>query len=100
MKKIDKLLKLIKENPYLPIVPMVDGEIAGDDYSYYVGKWGDSCIDEYFIELGHIFFKSDDDMYEVLEYIEDDIPESDEECRKLYENLPWKKAIIVYIRRP
>ena len=33
--KFTELLKLIKENPDLPVLPMVDGEIcAGDDYGY------------------------------------------------------------------
>ena len=25
------------------------------------------------------------------------LPESEEDCRKFYDNLPWTKAIIVYI---
>ena len=33
------LLQLIKDNPDLPIIPMVDAEIAGDDNGYYMGLW-------------------------------------------------------------
>ena len=31
-----KLLNLMKSNPKLPVVPLVDGEIAGDDCGYWV----------------------------------------------------------------
>ena len=34
--KIKELLKHIQENPDLPIVPMVDGEIVGSDE---YGRW-------------------------------------------------------------
>lgn len=30
--RLDELFKLIKENPDLPILPMVDSEIVADDY--------------------------------------------------------------------
>ena len=46
--KITELLRLIKENPDLPILPMVDGEIcAGDDYGYWSGSWGTARVDEF-----------------------------------------------------
>lgn len=48
--KITELLRLIKENPDLPILPMVDGEIcAGDDYGYWSGSWGTARVDEFLI---------------------------------------------------
>lgn len=47
-------------------------------------------------------FKSDDDVFDVLEkYLSDEefekLPESESECRKYYNALPWEKAIIVSI---
>lgn len=33
---MEKLLDLIKRNPELKIVPMVDGELGGDEYAYLV----------------------------------------------------------------
>ncbi len=46
MSNIDKLLDLIKDNPELPVIPMVDGEIPGDDCGYWIADWGLSRIDE------------------------------------------------------
>ena len=38
---IGKLLDLIKQNPELPILPMVDSEIVADDYcAYWAASWG------------------------------------------------------------
>ena len=34
----EELFRLMQENPDLPVVPMVDGEIVGDDSGYWVGK--------------------------------------------------------------
>ena len=43
MSKAENLLQLIKENPDLPIVPMVDQEIVADDCcTWWIGKWGKS----------------------------------------------------------
>ncbi len=35
---VKKLLELVKANPDLPIVPMVDAEICGDDYGTYMER--------------------------------------------------------------
>lgn len=103
--KITELLRLIKENPDLPILPMVDGEIcAGDDYGYWNGSWGTARVDEFLISKhnGSIHFKSDDDVFDVLERNLTDeefekLPETESECRPYFDALPWKKAIIVFI---
>ncbi len=47
-------------------------------------------------------FKSDDDVFEVLErFLPEEefeaLPEKESECRPFYDALPWVKAIIVYI---
>lgn len=108
---IQNLLKLIQENPELPIVAMVDGEVVGgDEYGYWVGKFGKARVDEYLMprdgrEDDGIYFKSDDDVYDVLErYLPEEeweaLPESVDECRPRYDALPWVKAIIVYIELP
>lgn len=102
--ELGKLLNLMKSNPKLPVVPLVDGEIAGDDCGYWVGKWRHSNIDEYLSceRYDYLAFKSDDDVFDVLEkYLSDEdfekLPEDESECRKVYDSLPWTKAIIVYI---
>lgn len=103
----EELFRLIKENPELPIVPMVDAEIVADDCGYWIGAWGRAEVDEYFISerAERVFYKSDDDVFDVLErHLSDEefeaLPESEEECRPYYDKLPWIKAIIVYINLP
>ena len=100
----DELFRLMMENPDLPVVPMVDGEIVGDDSGYWVGKWGHPSVDEFLLceRYDYMAFKSWDDVFDVLEkYLSDEdfekLPEDESECRKVYESLPWTKAIIVYI---
>lgn len=104
MNYTQELLHLIKQYPDLPIVPMVAGDIAADGDGYWAGVWGQAVIDEYLLadRYERILFKSEYDMYEVLDLSlpkeEYDLIIGDEaECKKVYERLPWKKAIIVYI---
>lgn len=99
-----ELFRLMKENPDLPVVPMVDGEIVGDDSGYWLGEWGHPSVDEFLPceRYDYMAFKSWDDVFDVLEkYLSDEdfekLPEDESECRKVYDSLPWTKAIIVYI---
>lgn len=108
MTKIKEFIELVKQNPELPVVPMVDGEIVGyDDYGYWLGCWGRSEVTEYYVGKERVHFR-DDDEEDVLSdlvgcehgYDENgrDIYElSEEEWDKLYEEVPWDKAIVVYI---
>lgn len=106
---LDKLFQLIKENPELPIVPMVDSEIVADDCcSWWMGSWGKAEIDKYLITDEHIYLHSLDDEY-ILEnsdiagkFIshEECMSMSDEELKQAFENLPWIEAIIVNIDLP
>lgn len=108
MTDTEKLLKLIKENPDLPVVPMVNEEVVADDCSsYWLGRWGYSEVTEYYIGKERIHFKTDDeeealaDMPGCNYYQTPDGREildlSDEEWTKLYNSLEWVKAIVVYI---
>ena len=100
----DELFRLMKENPDLPVVPMVDGEVCGDDSRYWMAGWGMSCVDEFLIceRAERTAFKSDGDVFDVLEdYLSreefENLPENESACRPTYDALPWRKAIIVYI---
>ena len=106
-KNREELFKLMRENPELPVVAMVDGEIPGDDSGYWLGAWGFARVDEYLLTHNseRMVFKSDDDIFDVLErHLSDEefekLPETEEECRPFYDALPWTKAIIVYINLP
>ena len=101
------LIRLIKENPKLPIIPMVDSEVVADDYGYWLGKWGGCEVTEYYLGREHIHFKDDDDEdilndLEGCHYGQDkqgrDIYElSDSQWNELLNAIPWTKAIVVYI---
>ena len=100
----DELFRLMKENPDLPVVPMVDGEICGDDSGYWMAGWGESRVDEFLIceRAERTAFKSEDDVFGTLEdYLSyddfDKLPDLESENLPIYDALPWKKAIIVYI---
>lgn len=100
----EELFRLMRENPNLPVVPMVDGEIPGDNSGYWLGEWSHAHIDEYLLTNNHewVDFKRDDDVFGVLErHLSDEeferLPETVEECRPFYDKLPWKKGIVVYI---
>lgn len=112
MNKTDELFKLIKDNPGLPIVPMVESEIVADDCgSYWLGSWGTSKVTEYYCGRERVHFK-DDDMEDVLSDMDgcmygmtedgrdiyDDL--TDDDWQEIWEALPWIKAIVVYINTP
>ena len=109
MTKTEQLLQLIKDNPDLPVVPMVDGEVVADDsYQYWLGHWGRAEVTEYYCGREKVHFKDYDDEEDVLMDMEGckyycdpqgrDITElSDEEWDELYKSIPWTKCIVVYI---
>lgn len=103
-KNREELFRLMKENPDLPVIPMVDGEIPEDSCGYWLGSWGFAKLDEYITTDGRVLFKSDDDVFDTLECVlssevYDSLPDDESGCRKIYDALPWIKAIVVYIER-
>lgn len=104
-KVISELIQLVKDNPELEVVPMVDSDIVGDDWAVYAAQLAVAQIDEYVISPrdNTVMFKGDDDVFGTLEEYfcgadYDELPEDLEGCRPIYDNLPWKRAIIVYIK--
>ena len=102
-----EIIKLIEENPELPVVPIVDSEVVADDGGYWLGKWGRCEVTEYYSGREYIHFR-DDDEEDVLndlvgcKYGHDsqgrDIYDlTDEEWDALYKSIPWVKCIAVYI---
>lgn len=109
MSKFEELLELVKANPDLPVIPIVDEEIVDCcGGSYWLGEWVHSEVTEYYKGKEMIHFK-DDDQDDVLndicgcEYGHDpkgrDIYDlSSEEWGELYASIPWVKAIVIWIR--
>lgn len=103
-----KLLQLINENPDLPIVAMVSGEIvAGDDFCRWIGTFGECRVDEYIIDDwygdGCVEFKSDADIDTIIEAIAETKYSGTEEGYKKAEKelkTMWTRAIVVNIDLP
>ena len=108
MTNIEEFLQLVKENPDLPIIPMVDSEIVADDCcTWWMGSWGRSRVTGYYMGRDHIHFQDDDEEDVLADMVGSnyycspdgrDIGElSEEEWNVLYQSIPWIKAIVVYI---
>lgn len=103
----EKLFRLVRENPELPVVAMVDSEIVADDgYNRWFGVWGCSYIGEYLIGEEHLFFREDDDPSEVDRVLSERYGDdyyadmTGKQEAEAYAGLPWIKAIIVNIDLP
>ena len=102
-----EIIKLIEENPDLPIVPMVDSEVVADDGGYWLGKWGRCEVTEYYRGREYIHFRDDDEEDVLNDMVgckygydsqgRDIYDLSDAEWDALYKSIPWTKCIVVYI---
>jgi hypothetical protein len=104
---VNALMQLIKDNPELEIMPMVDYEcVLGDDFRYWAAEWGEARVDEYYVCDERIYFRKSDFDTLVEDFIDknyEDYPNhSDEELEKLAEekinSYEWEKVIVVYIK--
>lgn len=112
-KNLEQFIDLVKENPDLEVICMVDHEIVpSDDYGRYMAGIGKSEVDDYYHKDERIYFKSSD-LDEIEEDFENNIyslfydtkgPLTEEEERELkyqvckaMKRIPWKKAIILNI---
>ena len=95
----ERLLNLIYENPELPVIPFVDGEITcGEDGGWWIASIGYSRVDEYCIFEDRYFFKSEiDDLIDALMCY---LPNEKEAKRSAEKLSDWHKAIIVNIDLP
>lgn len=101
---INQLFELIKQNPDLPIIPMVDQEVIADDsHGRWMGSWGSGRIGEYFIVEENMYFRENEEVEALLseKYGHNAFLQMDDEtAKKAYEEIPWIKAIIVNIDLP
>ncbi len=101
-----ELLKLVEENPTLPMVFFVDSEDVCDDYSYtfmklrrvYKGIIYESTIND------AVYISKEDYVEELCDYYSDDVrysnlkaEEYEKEMQKEADKAPHYEAIIVYI---
>ncbi|MBR0027596.1 MAG: hypothetical protein IJP58_03005 [Clostridia bacterium] len=97
----EELFKLMRENPDLPVVPMVHQDCTEyEDFGWYLCSWGSAEIDEYLIVDERVFRKGWDDEEFVVEALfgyENMMLMTDEEVKTAYENADWEKAIMVNI---
>ena len=110
--RVTELFDLIKANPDLPIVPIVNGALVCDDGGYWLGGWGSAHIDKYYIHDGEYLeyggkYPDTTDIFErVFDFdecgIDDDMPgeEADRIMKEKVDSLPWIEAIMVYIDIP
>lgn len=110
---IKELFGLIKENPGLPIIPMVDAEIIGDDCGYWAGSFGSAYIDKYFLDDDHavVFYEENDpDIVDIFEKffdyaecgIDEEMPDNEALLliKQKIDTLNWKRAIVIHINLP
>lgn len=106
---IEKLIKLHKEHPELPVITMVDTEVvASDEFSFWISRIRAVTIKKYMVADDEVLFYEDMDydnawrMYD-YSYIRSKIDQymSEEEVVdvlvELYEKAPWKEAIIIWV---
>lgn len=110
MKTIEKLTKLIAENPDLPIKVHISGECVGD-FQWYLGDLKDCKVTElalYRPEFGDEQYYEKDDIYEIVDDIFDNIYGEDcydefsheqieEIAKQKAEELDWQKVILIYV---
>lgn len=105
----EELFKLMQENPELPVVPMVDGEVvAGDEYARWIGAFGKAEVREYAIDEWYgdslVRFRDDsgaeESLIEGIAEVKYGGTESDYEKAKNEAEALWTKAIIVNIDLP
>ena len=83
MRDIDtnEFLKLVAENPELPIVAMVDAEVVGPvpEWGWWSANVREPVVDEYYCPDDRMYLKADDFDDLVDEFIHDN-----------YDDEPWK----------
>lgn len=105
MSKTQELIKLISENPELPILPMVDYEVVCEDGGRWLGSFGSCYVGEYALFNNRYYDERDEfkedylDFYcdELCEKFKDEVP--DEYLNKVADKY-FTKAIIVNINLP
>lgn len=97
---IERLIELVKENPELRVIYMVDPDVVQDDFQgYWLGINTSVNVDSILNDDLHdlIWIRSIDDDYDIYESFFGDEDCADEHIKEEVDKLPWEKVIIVWI---
>ncbi len=106
---LNDLLQLMKDNPELPVIPMVDTEVvAGDEYGYWMASFGECQVREFAVDEwygdGVIRYRDEpfveENLIEAIAERKYDGTDEDYEKAKVEAEKLWTKAIIVKIELP
>ena len=75
MNYTEKFVQLVKDNPSLPIVPMVDYEVVCDDCGWWVGSFGRCSVGEYALFYEKYFDDREDFKEFYYDYNDDELCE-------------------------
>ena len=75
MTNTEKFIQLVKENPDLPVVPMVDCEVVSEDYGWWVGSFGRCDVGEYALFYERYFDDREDFKEFYYDYNDDELCE-------------------------
>lgn len=75
MTNTEKLIQLVKENPDLPVVPMVDSEVVCDDCGYWMGSFGCCSVGEYVCYNDRFFDEREGFKESYYDYNDDELCE-------------------------
>lgn len=110
MSKTQELIKLISENPELPILPMVDYEVVCEDGGRWLGSFGSCYVGEYALFNDRYYDERDEFKEDYLDFYCDELcrrfdiySNKDEKLEKYLGEVADKcftKAIIVNIDLP
>lgn len=101
---IKELLKLIEENPDLPVVAWVHNEVVGgEEYGRWLGYFSKPRILEFILvemygDAQETVYKDKTEAYE--DFLADTTEMTDEEIAEFINNIQWTKAIAVNIDLP
>ena len=110
MSKTEDLVKLIQENPKLPLVFMMSNDEVAGDYGYTVmedfkayksevykyEKWGDLVFSDDKVEVVEYYFEELAEKQEYKDLVEEKYTEAIEEY--VDKNIEHYEAIVVYVK--
>lgn len=97
---IEKLMGLVKVNPDLRVIYMVDSDVVQDDFQgYWLSRLTSINVDSILNDDLHerIWIRSIDDDYDIYESFLGNEDCTDEHIKEEVDKLPWEKVIIVWI---